>query len=88
MLSDKRAKCICRKYDPDQTALSKHSDLGQNFLLLVICLYIKGPFYPITQLGYCISLPNDKILAMSKLKAFADDKINMTEKIEICFGTV
>ena len=26
------------------------------------------------------SLPNDKILDWSKLKAFADDKINVTEK--------
>ena len=26
------------------------------------------------------SLPNDKILDMSKLKAFADDKINATQK--------
>ena len=30
------------------------------------------------------SLPNDKILDRSKLKQFADDKINVT-KIEICF---
>ena len=26
------------------------------------------------------SLPNDKILDLSKLKAFADDKINVNEK--------
>ena len=30
-------------------------------------------------------LPNDKILDQSKWKAFAGDKINVTEKIEICF---
>ena len=32
------------------------------------------------------SLPNDIFLGCSKLKAFADDKINVNEKIEICFG--
>ena len=31
------------------------------------------------------SLPNDKILNWSKLKAFADDKINVT-KNSICYG--
>ena len=30
-------------------------------------------------------LPNDKILNQSKLKAFADGKMNLTKKIEICF---
>ena len=29
------------------------------------------------------SLPNDKILVWSKLKALADDKINMTEKCSL-----
>ena len=32
------------------------------------------------------SLPNDKIFDRSKLKAFADDKINMTEKMEFVLG--
>ena len=32
------------------------------------------------------SLPNDKILDQSKLKAFADDKINVKKKNEICSG--
>ena len=31
-------------------------------------------------------LPNDKILNGSKLKAFADGKITVTKRIEICFG--
>ena len=31
------------------------------------------------------SLPNDKILEWSKLKAFADNKIIVTEKFEFCF---
>ena len=32
------------------------------------------------------SLPNDKFLSWSKLKGFADDKINVTYKIEIRIG--
>ena len=34
------------------------------------------------------SLPNNKILDMSKLKAFADDKINVNEKFKIGLGRV
>ena len=30
------------------------------------------------------TLPNDKIVDMSKLKAFADDKLDVTEEIENC----
>ena len=33
------------------------------------------------------SLPNDKILARSKLKAFAD-KLNVTEKLKFVLGKV
>ena len=34
------------------------------------------------------SLPNDKILDWSNLKAFADDKINVIEKIKFVLGKV
>ena len=34
------------------------------------------------------SLPNDKILDWSKLKAFADDQINVTEKRKFGLGRV
>ena len=34
------------------------------------------------------SLPNEKILDCCKLKAFADDKINVTEKLKFGFGRV
>ena len=34
------------------------------------------------------SLPNDKIKDLSKLKAFADDKINMTEKLKFVLERV
>ena len=33
-------------------------------------------------------LPDDKILDWSKLKAFADEKINETEKMKFVFGRV
>ena len=32
------------------------------------------------------SLPNNKILDLSKLKTFADDKINVTEKFKFVLG--
>ena len=34
------------------------------------------------------SLPNDKILHWSESKEFADDRINMTEKLKIVLGRV
>ena len=34
------------------------------------------------------SLPNDKFLDWSKLKVFADDKIEMAEKLKIVLGRV
>ena len=34
------------------------------------------------------SLPSDTILDWSKLKAFADDKINVTEKVNLFWGRV
>ena len=34
------------------------------------------------------SLPSDKILDQFKLKAFADDKINVTQKLKFAFGKV
>ena len=33
-------------------------------------------------------LPNDKILDLSKLKAFADDKINVTQKFNFVFERI
>ena len=34
------------------------------------------------------SLPNDKILDKSKFKAFADDKIILTQKLKFVLGRV
>ena len=45
-------------------------------------------FYGICILKSCISLPNDKILGQSKFKAFADNKIIVTQKMKFTFGRV
>ena len=41
---------------------------------------------------YCVvmanSLPNNKILALTKLKAFADNKIIVTQKLKFVLGKV
>ena len=37
---------------------------------------------------FLTSLPKDKILDWTKLKAFADDKINVTEKLKSVLGRV
>ena len=37
---------------------------------------------------YLNSLPKDKILERSKLKAFADDEIFLTEKLKFVLGKV
>ena len=34
------------------------------------------------------SLPNNKVLDLSKLKGFADDKINVTQKVKFILGRV
>ena len=34
------------------------------------------------------SLPNNKILDLTKLKAFADDTMNVTQKLKFALGTV
>ena len=35
-----------------------------------------------------LTLPNNKILGQSKLKAFADKKINVAEKLKLLFGRI
>ena len=39
-------------------------------------------------LGAITPVPDDKILTLSKMKAFADDKINVTEKLSLVLGRV
>ena len=46
-------------------------------------------FYHLTKFKVCLnSLPNDKFLDWSKLKAFADDKINVTDILKVVLGQV
>ena len=54
-------------------------------LLGVSLLYKRttcSTLYSATQTIFINSLPNDKILDWSKLKAFADDKINVNKKLK------
>ena len=44
-----------------------------------ICYCVVGPSGTLWKENDCNSLPNDKILDKSKLKAIADDKINVTK---------
>ena len=46
------------------------------------CLVNVAPFYLFNP------LPDDKILDWSKLKAFADDKLNLAEKLKFILGSV
>ena len=39
-------------------------------------------------LSYINSLPNDNIYDLSKLKAFADDKSNVTENLKCALGRI
>ena len=50
-------------------------------------MFSKGYLFRVVKSWDCIELilPNDKILDWFKLKEFANNKINVTEKIEICF---
>ena len=44
--------------------------------------------YGITKNVYFNSLPIDKFLGWSKLKAFADNKVNVTKKQKFAFGRI
>ena len=53
-----------------------------------ICLFGKGLRENVCIFSKFNTLPNDRILAWSKFKAFADDKINMTKKLTYVMGLV
>ena len=57
-------------------------------LLYQIFCKKKSVFEPCSGKRRVTSLPNDKISDRSKLKAFADDKINVIEKMKFVFGRV
>ena len=52
--------------------------IGKKYQFWSLCA---GPFYVMIN-----SLPNHNILELSRLKGFADDKINVIQKTEICLG--
>ena len=61
----------------------------EQFLLFPQCFQkacFPGMSKGVTVWEWVNSLSNDTSLDQSKLKAFADDKINVTEKSEICFA--
>ena len=68
--------------------LSQNSLLGNGLICLVfigsLLLDIESRLLVVLH----ISSPNAKILDWSKLKQFADDKINVTEKLKFVLGRV
>ena len=56
------------------------------FLLTNISFFLKS--FPKPSSMPITSLPNEKILDWSKLKAFADDKINVNQKLKFNMGKV
>ena len=48
------------------------------------------PACMVTMLFHCISnlVPDDKILGLPKLKAFADDKLNVPQNITVAFHRI
>ena len=63
--------------DQDQAAKNMQLDLQHNYLVMFLTLHVMIAFKP---------LPNDKFLDWSKLKELADDKINVTEKLNFVSG--
>ena len=61
--------------------------LSVNFLHVKV-LVIQSVVINMLILWILVSLPNDKISDCSKLKAFADDKINVTEKLKFVLRKV
>ena len=65
----------------------------KEFLLLSYIFLLSANAFSLDQsknlaFGGVISLPNDKFIDWSKLKAFADDKIKMIKKLKFYFGKV
>ena len=59
---------------------NKENICNQNFLLFPQC------FQKLSLSGSFDSIPNDKILDLSKLKAFAEEKINVTKEMKFVLG--
>ena len=54
----------------------------------VFYIQIVNPVCMSRQLIFILTLPDDKISALTKFKAFADDKIIVTQKLKIVLGRV
>ena len=88
------------KFDKNGRKLSKHVEntVGkgeiaryEQFLLFPQCFQkasFPGASKGVTVWEWVNSLPNDKILDWPKLKAFAHDKMNVTEKFELVLERV
>ena len=49
---------------------------------------ISGPSIDSTKCWLLNPLPDDKIVGLPKLKAFADDKLNVTENVKVVFQRI
>ena len=72
-------------YSDRFTLISK----GVNYKIICDSCPVKWGRLHLQQVSTCVnSLPNHKILDWSKLKAYADDKINVTQKLKFALGRV
>ena len=79
------AKLMISLFDTVENTVGKGENAAyQHFLLFLQCC--EKP----SSLGllkvWIVSLPNNKILHWSKLKAFADDKVNVTKELKFILG--
>ena len=57
--------------------------------MIVVRIFSLPPFFPLSIVLYPFNpLPNEKVLDVSKLKAFADDKLFVAKMIVFLFDTV
>ena len=74
--------CVTDRHDMTlaiKVAFKPNTTNRPNFIVNLSCQYLT--------LGYCFnSVPNDKFLDWSKLKAVADDKSNVAKKLKFVFG--
>ena len=59
-------------------------------MLLLVFISIQnfqviGPFSPAVLIKIFNPVPDNKIFGLPKLKAFADDKLNVTQNVEVVF---
>ena len=73
----KVSKICCLRKGYVKNSSKKVNNRVKNILMVPYFCCMGFPFDT-----YPNSLPNNKILAWSKLKAFVDDKINMTQKLK------